>query len=113
MASSSLYLVTSSCAVASDQLQALCRTSQRPQTHLGIVRTVEVDSLRVLSGSSVVTADDKVGGAKVLADDCVPDGLARTSHAHGEGEESEGSHSRGVGADDCLVDANLRAARKR
>lgn len=54
----------------------------------------------------MITSDNEVGSSKVLADDGVPDGLTRTGHTHGEGEEGEGSHSVGVGADDGLVDTD-------
>ena len=73
---------------------------------LGIVRAVEVDTLAVLAGTGVVTADDEVGRTVVLADDSVPDGLAGTAHAHGKGEETEDGHAIGVSGEESLVDAD-------
>lgn len=73
---------------------------------LGIVRAVEILAGRVLSGTSVVTANDEVSGSVVLADDGVPEGLTGTSHAHGQGQEGEGCHSGRVAANDGLVDTD-------
>lgn len=63
---------------------------------LGIVGSVKVLALRVLAGTGVITTDDKVGGAKVLSDDGVPDGFPGSSHPHGEGQEGQSGHSVGV-----------------
>ena len=60
----------------------------------------------VLAGTSVVTADDEVGRTVVLADDGVPEGLARTTHAHSEGEQGEGGHTVGVSGNESLVDTD-------
>lgn len=49
---------------------------------LRIVGAVEVLSFGVLSGASVVTADDKVGCTEVFTDNGVPYGFARACHAH-------------------------------
>lgn len=73
---------------------------------LSVVGTVEVFSLRVLSGSSVITTDDEVSRTEVLSDDRVPNSFPGSSHPHGEGQEGEGSHSLGVSADDRLVDTD-------
>lgn len=73
---------------------------------LGVVGAVEVDPLGVLAGAGVVTADDEVRGAVVLADDGVPDGLAGAAHAHGEGEEAEDGHAVGVSGEEGLVDTD-------
>lgn len=75
---------------------------------LSIVRTVEILSLRVLSGSGVVTTDDEVSRTEVLSDDRVPDGLAGSGHPHREGQEGERSHALGVRANDGLVNADTR-----
>ena len=56
---------------------ALVNNEQTPEeTH--VVGAVEVFTLRVGSGASVITADDEGGGAVVLADDRVPDRLYST-----------------------------------
>lgn len=73
---------------------------------LGIVGAVKVFALAVLTGTGVVTTDDKVGGTVVLADNGVPQGLAGTSHAHGQGQEGENGHSVGVAGEESLVDAD-------
>ena len=73
---------------------------------LSVVRTVEVLTLRVLSRSSVITTDDEVSRSEVLSDDSMPNCLARSSHSHSERQESESSHSLGVGTDDGLVDTD-------
>lgn len=70
---------------------------------LCVVGTVEVLALRVLAWASVVTADDEVRRTKVLADDGVPDGLTRTSHAHGKRQEREVAHAVGVSGHDGLI----------
>lgn len=46
----------------------------------------------------MITADDKVGDAVVLADECMPEGFAGTTHTHGEGEEREDSHTTRIAA---------------
>lgn len=73
---------------------------------LGIVGTVEVLALGVLSRTGVVTSDDEVCCAEVLTDDRVPDGFAGTSHAHGEREKGEMAEAVGVLLHDSLVDAH-------
>lgn len=73
---------------------------------LRIVRAVEVDTLAVLAGAGVVTANDEVGRTVVLADDGVPDGLAGTAHAHGKGKKTEDGHAVGVSGKESLVDAH-------
>jgi len=70
---------------------------------LGVVGAVKVDALAVLAGAGVVTPDDEVGGAVVLADDGVPDSLARASHSHGQGEQAEDGHAIGVSREERLV----------
>jgi hypothetical protein len=54
----------------------------------------------------VVTANDEVGCAKVLADDGVPKSLSGSSHAHGKGEESEVGHTLRVRRHEGLVSPN-------
>ena len=49
---------------------------------LGIVGAVVVLAVLVLAGTGVVTADDEVCAAVVLADNGVPESLTRTTHAH-------------------------------
>jgi hypothetical protein len=73
---------------------------------LCIVGAVKVDALGVLSRTSVVTADNEVGRTVVLADNGVPDGLAGTAHAHGEGQQREDGHAIGVAGHQRLVDAD-------
>lgn len=73
---------------------------------LGVVRAVVVLAVLVLTGTSVVTTDNEVGRTVVLADDGVPEGLARTTHAHGEGKESESGHAVGVTGQESLVDTD-------
>jgi hypothetical protein len=73
---------------------------------LRIVRAVEVDALGVLARTGVVTADNEVGGAVVLADDGVPDGLAGAAHAHGQGQQRKHGHAVGVAGHQRLVDAD-------
>lgn len=73
---------------------------------LGVVRAVEVYALGVLSWTSVVTADNEVGGSVILADDSVPDGLTGTSHTHGKGQQSKDSHAVGVTGHQRLVDTD-------
>ena len=56
---------------------------------LGIVGTVERLALGVVAGAGMIAADDEVRAAVVLADDGVPDGLARTGHAHGQVQQRQ------------------------
>jgi hypothetical protein len=73
---------------------------------LGVVRTVEVNTLRVGSGTGVVTSNNEVGSSVVLTDDSVPDSLTGTGHTHGQGKETEGGHSVGVAGEKGLVDTD-------
>ena len=56
----------------------------------------------------MVAPNDEVRGAKVLADDGVPERLARAAHAHRQRQEGERGHAVRVGAHDGLVDAHAR-----
>ena len=56
---------------------------------LGVVGAVERLALRVVAGAGMVAADDEVGAAVVLADERVPDRLARAAHAHRERQQRE------------------------
>ena len=59
------------------------------QQLLGIVRSVERLAARVLAGAGVIAADDQVRAAVVLADDRVPDRLARPAHPHRQRQQRE------------------------
>lgn len=73
---------------------------------LGVVGSVEVDALGVLTGTGVVTTNDEVRGTMVLTDDGVPDGLARATHTHGQGQETQDGHTVGVAGEESLVGAH-------
>jgi len=73
---------------------------------LGIVRTVKVLALRVLSRSGVVTSDNEVGGTEVLSDDSVPNGLTGSSHSHSQRKKSEVGHSLRVRRHERLVSSD-------
>lgn len=60
----------------------------------------------VLAGAGVVTADNEVRRAVVLADDGVPEGLAGSAHAHSKGKEGESGHAVGVAREQSLIDAD-------
>ena len=70
---------------------------------LSVVGAVEVLALGVLTGTGVVTANNEVGGAMVLPDDGVPDGLTGTTHTHGQGQETQDGHTVGVTGEESLV----------
>ena len=70
---------------------------------LGVVGAVDFLALPVLARAGVVTADDEVRGTVILADDGVPDGFAWAAHAHGQGKETEDSHSVRVAGEQGLV----------
>lgn len=70
---------------------------------LCIIRAIEIAAGRVLAGSSMVTADDEVSRAVILADDRMPYSLARARHAHGQGEESQVTHAVRILFHDRLV----------
>lgn len=73
---------------------------------LGVVRTVKVLTLRVLTGTGVVSTDNEVGRTKVLSDKGVPDGLPGTSHSHSEGQKGKVSHTLGVRGHKSLVSSD-------
>lgn len=54
----------------------------------------------------MITTNDEVGVSVVLADNGVPESLAGTSHAHGQGQEGESSHAGRVATDNGLVDTD-------
>ena len=54
---------------------------------LGGVGAVEGLAGAVVAGAGMVAADDQVGAAVVLADDRVPERLARAGHAHGQRQD--------------------------
>ena len=51
---------------------------------LGVVRAVEVLAVGIFSGAGMIAADDEVGASMILANQAMPDGFARSAHAHGE-----------------------------
>lgn len=73
---------------------------------LGLVWTVDVLAVPVLSGTSVVTTDNEVRGTVVLTDDSVPKGLTRTTHTHGKTKETENGHTVRVTGEKGLVDTD-------
>lgn len=73
---------------------------------LGVVGAVEVDTLRVLTRTGVVTADDEVGHTVVLTDQRVPDSLTGTTHAHGQGQKAQLGHTVGILGHEGLVDTH-------
>lgn len=73
---------------------------------LGVVRTIEVLTLRVLTGTGVVSTDNEVGRTKVLSDNGVPDSLPGTSHPHSEGQESKVGHTLGIRGHESLVSSD-------
>src|SRR2546426_152852 len=56
---------------------------------LGFVGSVERFAVRVIARAGVITSYDEMRAAVVLADQRMPDSLARSSHAHGQREERE------------------------
>ncbi len=57
---------------------------------LGLIGTVEgLASLRDRSRAGVIAADNEMTAAVILADERVPDGLARSAHAHGERQQGK------------------------
>src|SRR6266404_3873289 len=56
---------------------------------LGLVGTVERLAIGVLARTGVVAAHDKVATTVVLANQSVPDGLAGSTHAHGQGQQGK------------------------
>lgn len=73
---------------------------------LGVVWAVHFLASRVLSWTSMVTANDKVSASVVLTDDCVPEGLTGTTHSHGKGQETEGGHAVRVTGEESLIDTD-------
>src|SRR5437016_915563 len=53
----------------------------------------------------MITADNEVGTAMVLADERVPDGLARSAHSHGKRKHGEFHGCRWIFGDQQLVAA--------
>ncbi|KAH3668235.1 hypothetical protein OGAPHI_001989 [Ogataea philodendri] len=70
---------------------------------LGIVRSVEWNSLRVGSWTGVVSSHDEVGSTIVLSDNGVPNSFSVTGHSHGKRQQSKLGHSVWILLDDLLV----------
>lgn len=70
---------------------------------LGVVGTVEVDAVLVLSRTGVITSDAEGTGTEILSDDGVPESLSWTSHPHGQGQEGKHGHTLGIRLHDGLV----------
>jgi len=58
------------------------------QQLLRVVGSVKGFSLRVLSGSGVISTNDEMVDAVVSPDDRVPDRLARSTHPHGQRQQA-------------------------
>jgi len=71
---------------------------------LSIVGAIELDTLGVAPGASVVSSDNKVSGTMVLTDNSVPDGLTGPSHAHSKWEKTKDCHAIGISGEESLVD---------
>ena len=56
---------------------------------LRLVRAVERLAVGILARAGVVAADNEVRAAVILADQRVPDGLARSAHAHRQRQQRE------------------------
>merc|ERR1712000_708983 len=72
---------------------------------LSVVWSVEILASTILARPSMISADDEVSRTVVLSDDGVPDGFTRTTHTHGQTEQTKNSHSIGVSGHESLVDA--------
>ena len=73
---------------------------------LGVVGAVEILAGRVLARARMVAPDDEMGAAVVLADQRVPDRLARAGHAHGEVQQAHRGGGGGVLVEHRLVAAH-------
>jgi hypothetical protein len=71
--------------------------------YLGIVRSIKVFSLRILSGASVIPPDNKVCGTEVLPYNGMPNCFPWSSHSHSERKKCEMSHAIGIHRHDRLV----------
>lgn len=54
----------------------------------------------------MISTNNKMSGAKVLADNRVPEGFAGATHSHGEREEREVAHSIWITRHDRFVDTD-------
>ena len=75
---------------------------------LRVVRTIERLAVASRPGASVIAANDEVRAAIVLADDRVPDGLARSAHSHRERQQAQGRRLLGVVRQQMLVATHAR-----
>ena len=73
---------------------------------LCFVGSVEGFAVGILARAGVVAPDDEVGAAVVLANEGVPDGFARSTHAHGKGDQGELGGAARIFADEKLVTAD-------
>ena len=79
-----------------------------PEQVLCVVGPVERRAARVAARPGVIAADDEVRAAVVLADDGVPDRLARPAHPHREGQQRQHRRLARVAVQQRLVAAHPR-----
>ena len=70
-------------------MEGTCESARRHGRVARVEGPVEVLSGAVGARAGVVAAEDEVRHAVVLADEAVPDGLARAAHVHGEREHAD------------------------
>ena len=75
---------------------------------LRLVRAVKRLSVRVLAGARVVATNNKMRDPVVLADQRVPDGFARSAHAHSQGQQGQFHRPRRIFREQQLIAAHAR-----
>ena len=73
---------------------------------LGFVGAVERLAVGVFARTGVIAAHDEVGATVILANQCVPDGLARPAHAHGQRQQRKFDRSRRILGREQLITTN-------
>lgn len=81
---------------------------KREGANLRIVGSVHVLSGAILARSCVIATDDEMRRAKILPNDGVPNGFARTAHPHRKLQQRQSSHAVRIRLDDSIVHADSR-----
>ena len=72
---------------------------------LGVVRTVEVLAVGILSWTGMIAAHDEVRASMVFSYQAVPHRFARSAHAHGERQHGELDRALGILREQQLIAA--------
>ena len=75
---------------------------------LRVVWAVEIFAFGIPARTGVISTDNQMRAAVILANDRVPERLSRSTHAHRERQQTQHGRLLGIVLEDVLVAANAR-----